>query len=70
MCYLVEILNKAKQVLRAEGVTALLKRGFRFLASSLHYERYYCCQYVLKERDDFEFMPRIDGFCFKIVSSK
>jgi len=42
----------------------------RFLASSFCYERFYCCQYVLKEKNEADFTPQIDSFSLKIVSSK
>ncbi len=68
---LASLLGKAKRILQTEGPISLIKKGFAFLrVRSFSYETYYCYEHTLKERDEADFMPRINDFTLKIIISK
>lgn len=67
------LLRRAKRILQTEGLIALVRRGFSF---SVHlffrYGSYYLCQYDMENVAglyEADYMPRIDNFTMKIVSS-
>jgi len=68
--WFVSIVSKIKQVLKTEGLIPLLRRGFPFLSRYfLQYSKFYLYRHKLKERNKADFMPRIQGFTLKVVST-
>ena len=68
------LLRRAKQVLQTEGLIPLVRRGFPLLLGHFfRYRRYYLyetdIQQILKERNEADFLPRIENFTIKIVST-
>jgi hypothetical protein len=64
------LLTRAKDILQTEGLKPLLRRGFDFVRAPLfQYGNYYLYlyQHTLKGRDEADFMPRIQGFTFRMV---
>jgi hypothetical protein len=62
------LLRRAKDVFRTEGLTPLVRRGFKFVRSwFFQYGNYYLCEHTLKERNEADFLPRIQDFTFKII---
>ncbi len=67
------MIDRAKQTYRAEGLLSLLRRGLRLLA----YRLFECREYWLyvnpgpqgPRLNEADFMPRIDDFTFRIVTS-
>jgi len=65
---LVSMLNRASDILRREGLTPLIVRGFDFTRRRLFlYGHYYLYEHTLNERNEADFMPRIHDFTFRIV---
>lgn len=65
---MVSMLNRASDILRREGLTPLIVRGFDFTRRRLfQYGNYYLYEQTPKERDEADFLPRIEDFTFKIV---
>jgi hypothetical protein len=64
------LLLRAKEILQTEGLLPLLGRGLVFLVGRFfRYENYYLYEHTLKERNEADFLPRIQDFTFKIVST-
>lgn len=64
------LLNRAKDILRTEGLLPLLSRGFDFLMRYLfHYGTFYLYEYTVKERNEADFMPRLQNLTVHIVST-
>jgi ribosomal protein S18 acetylase RimI-like enzyme len=64
------LLTRAREIFQTEGLLALLRRGFIFLAGSFfHYGNYYLYEYSVKERNATDFVPEVRHFTFKIVVS-
>jgi len=62
--------RRAKQVLQTEGLIPLLRQGFAFLAASfLQCGTYYLYEHTVTERNEADFMPKIQNFTFKTVST-
>jgi len=67
---LVAMLKRAKDILKTEGLKPLLTRGFDFVKVwFLEYGDYYLYEYTLKERNEADFLPQIQDFTLKIISS-
>lgn len=65
-----ETVRRAKQILQTEGFLSLLRHVLSFLnRGCFQYETYYLYEHTLKERNEAEFMPKIQNFTFKIVSN-
>ena len=63
-------LRRAKDVFQREGLTTLLRRSFRFVRPwFFEYGKYYLYEHTLKERNEADFMPKIEDFTFKIIST-
>ena len=58
----------AKNVLQTEGLAVFVKKGFIFL-TRFQYESHLLYEHALEEEIKINFMPRIQNFTFKIVSS-
>ena len=67
---LVAMLQRAKDILETEGLKPLITRGFDFVKVwFLEYGDYYLYEYTLKERNEADFLPQIQDFTLKIISS-
>jgi hypothetical protein len=67
---LVAMFKRAKDILRTEGLKSLLTRGFDFASRLLlGYGDCYLYEYTLKERNEADFLPKIQDFTLKIISS-
>ncbi len=67
---LVAMLKRARDILQTEGLKPLLTRGFDFASRLLlGYGDCYLYEYTLKERNEADFLPEIQDFTFKIISS-
>jgi len=65
------LLLRAREILRTEGLLPLLRGGFIFLAGYLfRYESYYLYEHTLEERDEADFLPKIQDYTLKIVSTR
>lgn len=68
------LFTRARYIFKAEGLTALLSRGLAFFLPYLarcffRYATYYLYEHAMKERNEADFMPKIENFTFKIVST-
>jgi len=64
------LLRRARDILQTEGLKPLIKRGFDFMKAPLfQYGNYYLYQHTLKERNEADFMPRIQDVTFRMVST-
>ena len=65
--------RRAKTILRTEGLIPLVRRGFPFvLGRCFQYGTYYLYEYAtedVRKLNEADFMPKIDNFTLKIVSS-
>jgi hypothetical protein len=58
----------ARHILRTDGLVSLISRGFKFLGGwFFERETYYLYRHEMKDRNEAEFMPRIQDFTFEIV---
>ena len=61
---------RVKNVLQSEGLVPLLRRGFAFLVDYFFkYETLYLYEYTMKERNEADFMPKVQNFTFQVVST-
>ncbi len=66
----VTMFKRARDILQTEGLKPLLTRGFAFVeVRFLEYGDYYIYEYTLKERNEADFLPELQDFTFKIISS-
>jgi len=64
------LLSRAKEILRTEGLLPLLSRGFDFLARCLfNYGIFYLYEHTVKERNETDFMPKLQNLTVHIVST-
>jgi len=71
------LLGRARQILQTEGLISLLRRGFSFVFSSVvrfffAHGNYYLYQHAtgnIRNLNEADFMPKIDNFTFKIIST-
>ncbi len=64
------LFGRAKHILQTEGLVPLIRQGFTFVLNYFfQYETYYLYEHRLKEVNDADFMPRINDFTFKIVTT-
>jgi RimJ/RimL family protein N-acetyltransferase len=64
------LFGRAKRILKTEGLAALLRRGFPFLARYFfRCETYYLYEQMVKERSRAEPAPKLQGATFRIVST-
>lgn len=71
---LIALLRRAKYIFQTEGLIPLVRRGLAFLVGHFfRYENFYLYEYTLedtlKERNEADFLPRIQDFTFKIVAT-
>ena len=61
---------RVKHIVKQQGLIALFRLGFTFLAEhSFHYGTYYLYEHTMEDRKESDFMPKIKDFSFQIVSS-
>jgi hypothetical protein len=61
---------RARVIFQSEGLVPLLVKGIQYLSGHLfHHGNYYLYKHDIKERSEFEFMPKIKNFTFRIISS-
>ena len=67
------LLTRAKQILQTEGLIALVRRAPVFVVRYFFvYETYYLYEFAtrtVEELDEADFMPKLDSFTLKIVST-
>ncbi len=67
------LIRRAKQILQTEGLIPLVRRGFPFVVRRFfRYETYYLYEHIpinIRNLNEADFMPKIDNFNFKIVST-
>jgi len=62
--------SRVKTVLQEEGLIPLITKGFAFLQGYFfQYSTFYLYEYTMKERNETDFMPRLQNFTFQIVST-
>lgn len=62
------LLRRAQYLFQTEGLIPLLRQAFVFLAGYIfRYEHYYLYEHTLKERNEADYIPKIQNFTFKIV---
>ena len=67
---LVAMLKRAKDILKTEGLKPLLTRGFDFVKVwFFEYGDYYLYEHTLEDRNEADFLPNIQDYTFKIISS-
>ena len=67
---LVVLFGRAKCILQTEGLLSLLRQGFAFLVGCVfQYETYYLNRRTLQKMNEADFMPGMQDFTFKIVST-
>jgi hypothetical protein len=70
MRYITEYLNRARYILRNEGTISLLRRTFSYLSSYIFLcDEYYVVQYFVGELNEADFLPRVEDFTFKLITS-
>ena len=61
---------RVKDVLQNEGLVPLLRRGFAFLVDCFFkYETLYLYEHTMKERNEADFLPKVQNFTFQVVST-
>ena len=67
------LFTRAKQILQTEGLVPLVRRGFPFVVTSFfRYRTYALYEYALvdiQKLNEADFMPKIDNFTLKIIST-
>ena len=64
------LINRTKEVYRLEGLFPLLRRVFAYLReNSFCRGTYFLYEHHIIERDETEFMPKIDNFTFRILEN-
>ncbi len=60
----------ARNVFKKEGLYPLLRQGFTFVTGFfIQYAHYYLYEHTLRERNESDYLPKIQIFTFKLVSS-
>jgi hypothetical protein len=60
-------MDRARDLARTQGLTALLKRAFDFYV--FHHGRYYLYEHDFSKVSEAEFLPRVDGLTLEVVHS-
>jgi len=67
---MIELIPRAGEVLREEGIGSVLKRGLPIVKSwFFEYENYYLYEHILEDGNEADFLPKVKNFTFNIVSS-
>ncbi len=68
-----QLLIRAKRIRQTEGLLALVRQAFAFVVGLFfHYETCYLFEYpteTMRNLNQADFMPKIDDFIFKIIST-
>ena len=64
------LLKRGKDILRQEGLRALIKRGFLWSSSSFFtYRNYYMYEEKMSDAAEIEFTPKIENYLLKVIST-
>jgi len=64
------LLRRAKEIFQTEGLLPLLRRGSVFLAGYFfRYDNYYLYEHTIKERNEADFLPKMQDFTFKVITT-
>ena len=67
---MIELIPRAREVLREEGAGSVLKRGLPIVKSwFFEYGNYYLYEHILEDGNEADFLPKVRDFTFNIVSS-
>jgi hypothetical protein len=67
---MIELIPRAREVLREEGAGSVLKRGLPIVKSwFFEYGNYYLYEHILEDGNEADFLPKIKNFTFNTVSS-
>lgn len=65
---LIELFQRAQEILRTEGLMSLLRRGLKFVRGwFFQCQTYYLYEHQMKKRNEAGFLPRIKDVSFEIV---
>jgi hypothetical protein len=65
-----EYWNRARYILRNEGVIPLLGRILLYISSNIFsYKEYYVCQDFVGELNEADFLPKVKDFTFKLITN-
>jgi len=63
-------MRRAREIFQTEGLLPVARRGLVFLVELVFcYRRYYLYEYTIKERKEADFLPKIRGFTFELVTT-
>ena len=64
------LLERVRSIIQTEGIPALFKRAAVFITDHcFQYGKFYIYQHSVRERNESDFLPRIEDFTFHIVTS-
>jgi len=64
------LLRRAREIFQTEGLLPLLRRGFIFLIGYFFiYKCNYLYEHTIKERNEADFLPKIQDFTFEIITN-
>jgi hypothetical protein len=64
------LISRAKQILKTEGLAALIGRALLYLRRCLFlFENFYLYEHIMRERNEADYLPKIQGFSLKVVST-
>lgn len=67
---LTALFRRAKRVFQTKGLVPLLRKGFAFLVDYFFkYETLYLYEHTMKERNEADFLPKVQNFTFQVVST-
>jgi len=70
MSRVTELIRRVKYILQTEGLVPLLKRGLPSVTGCFFkYETYYVSEQTLQESKEADYMPKVQDFVHKIVTS-
>lgn len=64
------LIARARQILKTEGLTTLFDRALLYLKQNLFlFKNFYLYEHTMRERNEADYMPKIQGFALKVVST-
>jgi len=64
------LIARARKILKNEGLAALFGRILLLLKQNLYLsKKFYLYEHILKERNEADYMPKMQGFTYKVISS-
>jgi len=68
MARLKSITRRSKDILRSEGLTTLVRRGWDFIGQRFFFVKfYYLYEHELKDRNEVDFLPQIQNLALHII---